>query len=480
MIKNKGLNQAFYYGIGILMMKSVSLLMLPIVTLYLSPAQYGSLELVLSISNFATILVGFGLVDALYRFVGLSNNKTEETNIIANILCIAIIIGIASLVIGLSISDFLVAHFVTGISLFDMQLVVVMFSIEGCIAIPLAWLRMKEQAGSFFILTTSKAIIQAIISWQLLIAGYGITAILIAGVASALMLMITLIFLQLRDTGLKFNQDKIHQVLLYGCPLVISGLAAFALIGADRWIIASFSSDTELGLYALGKKMASITLILMQPFCMWWHARRFKELKQENGLKKVSHFSSMGIALVMCCATVICLLSPLFIKFMINSQYSDALKFIPLLAIFYVVKQTSDLINLGAYLGKTTWNVMSIDLITAMISLSLSFFLSQYLNIFGVILALISAQLIRGILFYISSQKALKLHYAWQKLCFLAILCSAFVVASTHINTVTNHIIFSIAVCFLLLVFMKLSQFLTFNNQFFCKGKIINPSQEQC
>ena len=47
MIKNKGLNQALYYGLGILMMKSVSLLMLPIVTLYLSPAQYGDIGIII-------------------------------------------------------------------------------------------------------------------------------------------------------------------------------------------------------------------------------------------------------------------------------------------------------------------------------------------------------------------------------------------------------------------------------------------------
>jgi len=463
MSRNIALHQAFYYGLGILMMKSVSLVMLPVVTFYLTPAEYGSLELLLSISNFATILVGFGLVEALYRFVGLSKNTSDEKHVISNILSLAIIIGIFSLLIGLYISPFLVNNLFSNISLFDMQLVVVMFSVEGCIAIPLAWLRMKENARCFFLLTTGKAAIQAFLSWQLLSAGYGLTAILIAGVVSALLLMSILIALQIRKTGLSFNKKRLTEILLYGSPLVLSGIAAFALIGADRWIIAAISSESELGLYALGKKLASITLILMQPFCMWWNARRFKQLKQDNGEQKVAHFSSLGIALVMCCASVICIFSPLFINIMINSQFSSAIIYIPWLALFYVVKQTTDLINLGSYLGKSTWNVMSIDMVTAVISLGLSYFLSQYFKIPGVIFALIIAQLCRALLFYKSSQKVLTLNYEWKKLILLALLCSSGVFIVFQIDGLLNQSIIAGLFSCILCLFLYVSQLVNFN-----------------
>ena len=42
------IHQAVYYGLGILLMKSVSLIMLPILTHYFTPAEYGALELMLS------------------------------------------------------------------------------------------------------------------------------------------------------------------------------------------------------------------------------------------------------------------------------------------------------------------------------------------------------------------------------------------------------------------------------------------------
>jgi O-antigen/teichoic acid export membrane protein len=69
MIINFTLHQSLYFALGIVIMKSVSMIMLPIVTRYLPPATFGELELLLSISNFVTLLMGFGLVWLMHSTV---------------------------------------------------------------------------------------------------------------------------------------------------------------------------------------------------------------------------------------------------------------------------------------------------------------------------------------------------------------------------------------------------------------------------
>ncbi|MGL5237645.1 MAG: oligosaccharide flippase family protein, partial [Plesiomonas shigelloides] len=61
------LQQMFFYGLGLILMKGISLIMLPVFTRYLSPAEYGQLEVLLALVNIGTLLLGLGLVDALYR-----------------------------------------------------------------------------------------------------------------------------------------------------------------------------------------------------------------------------------------------------------------------------------------------------------------------------------------------------------------------------------------------------------------------------
>lgn len=284
-------HQSVYFALGILIMKSVSLIMLPIVTYYLSPAQFGELELLLSISDFATILVGFGLADALYRFAGLSETTEDEARIGGTVFTITMITGVLGFTIGILAAPWLQPMLGGGITLFDVQILVFLFAVDGLIVIPLAWLKLKENAFTFFILTTGKAIAQAVLTWQLLQGGYGITAILLAGAISSIVLVLVLTKIQYDQTGICLDTKLLPELLVYGVPLVISAIAAFALLSADRWVINMVSTPEQLGLYAVGKKLAFISFILMQPFWLWWAALRFKTLKAEGSRRSCEdHF----------------------------------------------------------------------------------------------------------------------------------------------------------------------------------------------
>jgi len=466
MIKGIKIHQAIYYGLGILFMKSVSLIMLPIVTFYLTPAEFGALELMLSFSNFATIIVGFGLVDGLYRFVGMNDNPDDEKMIIANFITLALIIGVISLILGMCLAPFITSFLTAGITLFDMQLLVIMFSFEGCIAIPLAWLRMKEQAANFFVLTTVKVIIQAFISWVLLRQGYGISAILWGGLISILLLATTLLYIQIKETGLNLNPELVPQILTYGYPLVLSCLAGFALTGADWWIVAAVSTEHELGLYSLAKKLATVSLILMQPFCMWWFARRFEVLKNLNGNQNVAKTTSLGLALMLCFATFIYLLSPVALTYLIDANYKNALIYIPWLLVFFVIKQTSELINMGCYVNKNTKSVMYIDFSTAILAFVLCYFLSDYLQVLGVITSLIIAQIYRAFSFYIISQRKLKLHYAWLKLIVLSVICFSFVLLTPNDFNFYYQITLIFIALIIFCLYLLLSKLITLPSRF--------------
>ncbi|MFB1035758.1 MAG: oligosaccharide flippase family protein, partial [Sinobacterium sp.] len=102
---NFTLHQSLYFALGIVIMKSVSMIMLPIVTHYLPPAGFGELELLLSISNFFTLLMGFGLVDALYRFAGLG--IADEKDVARTVFTLATISGSMVLLLSLLLAPLL-------------------------------------------------------------------------------------------------------------------------------------------------------------------------------------------------------------------------------------------------------------------------------------------------------------------------------------------------------------------------------------
>ncbi len=87
------LKQSAYYAIGILMMKGVSLIMIPYITHKLSLAEYGSLEALVLLADIGTILFSFGIVDAMYRYIGTAEG-TEKRQLISNCFTLSVIVCI--------------------------------------------------------------------------------------------------------------------------------------------------------------------------------------------------------------------------------------------------------------------------------------------------------------------------------------------------------------------------------------------------
>ncbi|MFT4925756.1 MAG: O-antigen/teichoic acid export membrane protein [Phenylobacterium sp.] len=457
------LHQSVYFALGIVIMKSVSLLMLPIVTRYLSPTQFGHLELLLSISDFATILTGFALVDVLYRFAGVSTNEEEEKKIGATTFSLALIICAVSLVLGMILAPIGLPYLGEGIALFDLQLVALIISVEACLLVPLAWMKMRNNAFSFFILTTGKAICQAVVIWQSLVMGLGITAILIGSLVSSVLLVAVLARIQWRETGFSLDTKRLPDMFLYCIPLVISGVATYAIVSGDRWAIAMVSTAEELGLYALGKKLALVSVLLMQPFILWWLPRRIKQLQEDNGRDSVAHTTSLGIALIIGFATMICIGSPIMIDLFIDHRYTTAMDYVPAVALLYAVKQIAELANLGCYIGKTTWSVMSIDLGTAAISIICLVLLSKPFGVAGVLGALLIAQCTRLVFFYVLSQRVLYLNYAKGHLFVFGLLGCGLTFMSLQIETVLHHFIMVVFATLILVGYLHFSGLLSLN-----------------
>lgn len=451
------IHQSFYFALGIVLMKSVSLLMLPVVTRYLSPAQFGDLELLLAISDFVCALTGYALVDALYRFAGMSKHEKEEKHIGANIFGMAVVIALVTFVIGLLLAQIFQSKFGETVSLFDLQLLAFLFSVEGCLVMPLAWIKMKEKAIIFFLLTTGKAVCQAIVSWQLLEAGYGITAMLIGGALSSLLMVTVLIWLQLRETGIRLDRERLPEIFWYCLPLVGSALVAYAMLSIDRFVINMVSTPTELGLYSVGKKLALVSVLLMQPFLLWWGPRRIRQLQEDNGLVSVARTTSLGLALIICFTAMICIGSPVVIGGLIDAQYAGAMNYVPAMALLLGLKQFAEMANVGCFVGKSTWIVMAIDVVVAITAMIFLYFLGEAYQVFGVIAALLIAQLLRVVLFYVASQRVVALDYAKGKLALLSCLCFGLTYLSLQLEGLLSHFLMTVVSTLVLLGYMYFS-----------------------
>lgn len=411
------LNQSALYGLSIFLMKGISLIMLPVYTHYLAPADYGRLEVLVVFSNVASIILGFGLVEALYRFVGLADGLAQKQRNAAECLCIAALIAVISYGIFHFFAKELVTLLPGKVSEDELYLLGIALSVGGLINIPLAWLRITERAAMFFAISMLKVLLQVSLTFYWLMHGWGITSILASGAVSAIIVAIILCVIQLKETGLGCSSEHIKRIIYYAGPIFVGGVATFTLSGMDRWLLAEYFGAKEIAAYAIAIKFALVPTLLIQPFTLWWFPKRFSMLKEQDGKALNAHFAIIGaIISVLICGTL-GLLGPWLIHWLTPSEYHGAIGILPWLLLCTLLKMLSDLLNLGCFIEENSQLQMHINLAACAIGGLLLVALIPYFSIAGALAALIVANSIRTALFYYFSQKKVYLPYKFGHLC---------------------------------------------------------------
>ena len=440
----KVLSQAAYYALGIVIMKGISLLMIPYITRQLSPIEYGSLEILLIVADVCTIVIGFGLVEALNRFVGLAGDNKNESNIlIANCFSIAVIVSLLSMVLLVFFASSIINNLPAKITTVQFALIIFPVLLEGLIAIPLTLMRMQSLAKRFFYLNIVKAIFQALIVIILLEMGYGITAILIAGAVSSLFLVVLLMPYQWQGMAKQWHLGKSFEILRYGAPIVIGRLGLFAMTGLDRWMLADKVGIEQLAVYAIAIKFALIMSFLMQPFTLWWFPYRFKLLKQQGGREQCAHYAMLGTNLGLLLGFAMMLTAPQFIQLILPSSYHGAAQIIIALLVVNMVKNAGDLLNLGCFINSSLNQMWVQWLCAALAVIGYILFIEDY-GVWAAVSVLIVVYLLRLGLFYHYSQSLYPLPYAhkhWLLVITVGIVCNGLLYCAIQIPYVASHIL---------------------------------------
>ncbi|GLS91284.1 sugar translocase [Psychromonas marina] len=457
MILSPNIKQGILYGASIALMKGVSLLILPFVANHLSTEEFGRLEVISTIAVIGSILVGMGLEDTLFRFAGSEKSALKRRNTAAEIFTLTLIIAFFTLLGGWYLAPLLTPYFPGGPSVYEVRILLSVLALEGAIAVPLGWLRMNDRALSFFFSTTGRALIQSLLVVIFVMSDRGVTGILEAGLIAGLLQALLLIVLQLRDCGLKFNQQTSKRAFIYSLPIVASGLVAFGLNGMDRWVLAEQATLTDVAQFGIAAKFALAMVLLMQPFGMWWSPRRFEVLNSDDGKQKVAKYIVLGTVIALLITVVVALISPALIYWLLPATYHQAAQYVVAIALIMLLKELVELYNIGCFNGETTSSQLIINVVSTIIGISLMLWLTPLYQVWAVIFSLLMAQLIRLVLFYQVSQHFLSLAYPIHSLLLLSLLSALWLLVGAQVTGLALSLLVLVcAVVSLLLVAQQL------------------------
>ncbi|MEL6746288.1 MAG: lipopolysaccharide biosynthesis protein, partial [Pseudomonadota bacterium] len=341
------LAQVSIYGLALLLAKLVGLATLPIFTSFLSPADYGRLEVLQTLANLVSLVLAFGLTEALFKFVARETDPGRRQELLGTIWTLALAGAAVSAVVLQILAPWIHAVLPGGVALLDTRIILASLSVGALILVPLAYLRMTDRPWAYFFGSAGRAAIQALLAIALLSAGWGLTGVLIAGLICAMGLAAWLCVFMLRQVRTTFRRQDAGAMLHFGGTIVLAGGAIFIVDTFDRWLLAGAIGPAELGRYAVAAKVGVLVSFALQPFLMWWLPRRFAVLNEPGGLVQSARMSELAIVLT--CLAVVATASgaPFLIALMTPAAYHGAIVYVPAVAVLAALNSASHLVDTG-------------------------------------------------------------------------------------------------------------------------------------
>ncbi|GAD74293.1 hypothetical protein VAZ01S_008_00345 [Vibrio azureus NBRC 104587] len=451
------------FAVALVINKSISLLMLPVLPQFLEPEQMGKLELLTSFGAITSLLVGFALHEALYRFAGVQKDHHRKRTLLNQIYSLAFCFSAFFAILFSSVIWFssIPAPFT------KTECLILMFavSLEGVIGIGTAWLRMQDDKAKVLLtIMVTTTLLQVIFIITALAIWAHIISVLLGGLFAALIQFVWLHFYNNYSLRLP-NLSLMKRYLSYSSPVMLSGVVAFFLNGAERWFIVANSSLESLGVYGIAAKFALGMCILVQPFGMWWMPRRFAVLEKDKGrgieAVRITHLGLIYIAFL---TIVVATMAILIIKLLLPSSYHQAALFTLFLLPIAMLKEWGELFNISImYKKKTQW-LLGINIIAAILAISLLFSLSS-LGIFSIFISLYFAQFCRLSLTYWCTQTCHRLPFDITLMVILQIISGASLFLIHYLQSLASAVILClVSSVIFLLISTKYTEFNVFQN----------------
>ncbi|RJQ17681.1 MAG: hypothetical protein C4560_08180 [Nitrospiraceae bacterium] len=418
MIK-KFLNQSLVYFIGNALNRLGVFVLLPLYTNYLTPADFGTLELVLVTVAFVRALVAMRIGHATVRFYFEYDEENERKKLISTSL-LATALWSLLLVVALIIVSSYISRIVSGseanYTLFILGFSVMFFEVIS--EIPFAFLRAREQSVLYVVSSLSQLILR--VSLNVYIIKYmngGLNGILTGNMISAALVWLGLVIFILRYSGIHFDIPKLKDLWKYCYPLVIAAVPGVAVRNADRLFLGWFTSLEAVGLYALAFRFGlALRNFILEPFQLGFGPFRFKIMNRDDAQVVYSRLMTYFFLAVSFTALILSVFSREIIEAMSSESYRSAYKVVPLIVLSTVIQGITYITQTGLLVEKRTRYFPYISGVTAVANVLALYIFIRFFGIYGAGIALVITSVVETALTFKFSQKMYKVNYEYARI----------------------------------------------------------------
>ena len=370
--------ESIIYGISGTVAKSIGFFLIPIYTRIFSPADYGIIALITTLTGLLGMFAVLGLDNSSARWFYDTDEVLNRKHTISSWfwcqLSVSCMIALGLILFARNISALL----------FKSQEYAILICLAA-ITIPLRtfskvlgnWLRYQRRAWITTIFATASSFgTIAIIVLFVVVLRWGLFGIYSANLIAAILIAIAAIsILKTWISPAYLSWVRLKEMLEYGLPLVPAAIASWVTISSDRFILQMFHDNSEVGLYSVAATIASGVALITGAFRMAWGPFAFSIYREKESIDVYSEVLSLYALFGCFLGTTVSLFAPLVLRVLTTREYFQSASCIPFLVFSFIIIGSTYIVGIGSGIVKRSTPIAVCIFIGASINIILNFLL---------------------------------------------------------------------------------------------------------
>jgi O-antigen/teichoic acid export membrane protein len=416
------LRHSAIYGLGSIVARVVGVLLLPLYTRYLTPADYGLIETLIALSAVLTALVAQGMKSAFFRFYFDSADEERRLLVVRTAFWYVMAAATAVLVAGVALagpiswllfgthdhSGLVMAAFVGLWAAMNYEQMTSLFRVE--------------QRSTAYVVATLANVAVTIAATVLLVVVFdrGPAGVIVGNFTGTLVVYAALLLYRRRRLGLQFDRSLYRAMNRFGLPLVPSAVALWLTNFSDRFFLVKLADAHEVGLYSIGVRIASAIVLLLTAFRMAWPAFAYS-IDDDREARRTYSFVLTYVVFVTCwIALALGLLAPWIVRLIATRPFYPAENVVAPLAFGVAAFGAYVVVQIGTGRARRTGSNWLVTGLAALVNVALNLALIPPFGRVGAATAMVSAYTLLFLAMAWRANRVFPVDYQWRRVATLA------------------------------------------------------------
>jgi len=425
--------ETLIYGLSTYIQKFIGVFLLPLYTALLTPEDYGILDLLGTVAIISIYLVVSGTDSSLSYYYFRKEHLKERPVMVSSTLFIRITFAAAAFILVGALShkltflifgkDYSLFLILTGISL----------AVQSIYSFFTDLIRFEKRPWIFTWVSVSNLLINIGLNiYFILILKKGVWGAIMASVICYGIMAAFTIYYVFSRYGIHFSFSWAKKILAYGSPLIGTAFAVWILTTTDRYFLAHYRNIADIGIYAVGFKLASFLGLVSGALQMAWSPYAMDIQYEPNAKKIYAKVFFIYFVVNILAVFFISMFSIDLLKVFTQPAYYSAKAVVPFLCMSVVFFSGYFIVSIGIAVTKKAQHTIWITLTAAAVNIAMNFLLTPAIGAVGAALSIMSANFLIFVLTLSVSQKLYPVNYGYITVAALFLPAAAIVAVSYY------------------------------------------------